>query len=418
MVQSGPVTTGEIRHPSDYEIGGIIPSEVVAPASPAATAEVVSSARERGLAVVPWGNGTAQSGGALPTRYHVACLTSAMGSVIEYEPADLVITVGAGMPIGQVQATLAAAGQFLALDGVDARATVGGIVATNRSGPSRLLYGSARDLVLGITVALPNGDVVRSGGRVVKNVVGYDLNKLHVGGLGTLGVICEVTFKVHPSPRAEASVIGWFSSAETANVVALDLARSNLGLRAVDVTSDSDDASAEGVTTISAWCSGWPDAVARQCREVATIISAAGATTVHTMNGGDHDAARARVEALRVRGARLKVTALPSKLGQLQLEVARVTRVGDRPCATWVARAGIGIAHVGLSELDQALLAEIRSCADAAGGTCVIEAGADNLKTPDLAWGTTRADFRVMTRIRDEFDPNRTINPGRYVGGL
>ncbi|NCW79159.1 MAG: FAD-binding oxidoreductase, partial [Oxalobacteraceae bacterium] len=107
-----------------------------------------------------------------------------MASIVEYEPADLVLTIGAGAMIADVQATLREHGQFLALDGVPAAATIGGIVATNRSGSSRLLYGTARDLVLGITAALPNGDVVRSGGRVVKNVVGYDLNKLHIGALG------------------------------------------------------------------------------------------------------------------------------------------------------------------------------------------------------------------------------------------
>jgi glycolate oxidase FAD binding subunit len=341
-----------------------------------------------------------------------------MASIVEYEPADLVVTLGAGAMIAEVQATLREHGQFLALDGVPGRATIGGIVATNRSGSSRLLYGTARDLVLGITAALPNGDVVRSGGRVVKNVVGYDLNKLHIGALGTLGLICEVTMKVHPLPRAETSVVGRFTSLESASTAAHALARSNLSLRAVDVSTDLDDPPAGFMTVVGAWCSGWPSAVSRQSREVAASFRGAGAISVDTLLGDDHDAFRASMEKHRQRPNRVKLTVLPDRLGQLQLRVARVLRDAGVTNASAIALAGIGVMQVGLDGLDRPLLARLREVAEAASGTCVTEAAPDALRTPDLAWGRTRDDFRIMARIRDEFDPSRTINPGRFVGGL
>jgi glycolate oxidase FAD binding subunit len=341
-----------------------------------------------------------------------------MASVKEYEPADLVISVGAGITIAAVQSILRKHGQFLALDGVNPDATVGGIVATNRSGPSRLLYGTARDLVLGITVALPNGDVVRSGGRVVKNVVGYDLNKLHVGALGTLGLICEVTMKIHPLPRAESSVVGRFTSPDGAFTVAHSLARSNLGLRAVDVTTDCADQVAPFATVVAAWCSGWPASVARQSREVATSFEAAGATSVETLSADNHIALREQVDNLRLRPARIKLAVLPDKLGYLQGAVAQALREARHIDATWVSRAGIGVAHLGLRHLDAHVLAKVRSIAEAMGGTCITELAPGELQTADHAWGRVRDDFRIMARIRDEFDPTRTINPGRFVGGL
>lgn len=401
-----------------FVLGGLQPARVIAPQSPADAAHALSEARSAGHAVVPWGGGTAQATGANPTRYDIACLTERMASVVEYEPADLVVTVGAGLTIAEVQARLHEHGQFLAIDGVGPDATIGGVVATNRSGSSRLLYGTARDLVLGITAALPSGDVVRSGGKVVKNVVGYDLNKLHVGALGTLGLICEVTMKVHPLPQAEASVVGRFASSESANAVAHSLARSNLGLRAVNVTTDLADPPAPFITVVGAWCSGWPASVARQAREVVAALRAAGASAIDTFTGDDHVDFRSRIDACRALPSRVKLAVLPSSLGHVQFQVARALRDAGAADATWVAQAGIGVAHVGIRQLDASLLARLRHVAEAASGTCVTEAVPDDLRTAEGAWGRTRDDYRIMVRIRDEFDPARTINPGRYVGGL
>ena len=401
-----------------YRLGGRIPLSAVTPTTPAEAAQALADAKGGGHSVVPWGSGTAQAMGGLPDSYHLVCATSGMSAILEYEPADLVVSVGAGTTISKLQSTLHSFGQFFAIDGVEANATIGGIVATNRSGPSRLLYGSARDLVLGITAALPNGDVVKSGGRVVKNVVGYDLNKLHIGAFGTLGLICEVTVKVHPLPRAEASVVGQFRSLDAANGVAHALARSNLSLRAVDVTTDHSNPPAAFTTSVTVWCSGWPAAVERQLREVTVAFTQASAVAVDELHGQDHVNLRAQLEALRVRPARIKFSVVPDKLHRLQVEVMQALRADGVADATWVARAGIGVAHLGLRDLDRPALTKLRGIAESHGGTCVTETASAELQTSEHAWGRVRDDYRIMKRIRDEFDPSRTINPGRFVGGL
>ena len=223
-----------------------------------------------GQAVVPWGAGTKQGWGNAPRAYDLALDLSALDRILEYEPADLVVTVQAGTPLAALQRRLGEAGQFLALDPpYAARATLGGTLATNASGPSRLLYGTARDLVLGMQVATPAGDLVKSGGKVVKNVVGYDLNKMHIGGLGTLGVMTEVTFKVHPLPRAEATVGATFGALGPAHEVAGRLFRSVLYPRAVELLRAPTPGLDGGTEDwrVLVWCAGSPATVERQARD-------------------------------------------------------------------------------------------------------------------------------------------------------
>ena len=147
----------------------------------------------------------------MPRRLDLLLATTGLNRVVEYEPADLTVTVEAGMRFSDLQALLAEQGQFLALDpAAEPEATIGGLIATNASGPLRFAYGTARDLVIGTRVANPDGTLTRAGGRVVKNVAGYDLNKLYVGSLGTLAVIVELSFKLAPIPPALATVVGQF----------------------------------------------------------------------------------------------------------------------------------------------------------------------------------------------------------------
>src|SRR5919202_2526867 len=211
---------------TNFAVDGLTPRAVEGPESAEAVAALLRRAAGERQAVVPWGAGTKQGLGNVPRAYDLAFDLSALDQVLEYEPADLVVTAQAGVPLAALQRRWGEAGQFLALDPPYAeQATLGGTLAANASGPSRLLYGTARDLVLGMRVALPSGEVVKSGGKVVKNVVGYDLNKMHIGALGTLGLMVEVTLKVHPLPAAEATVYAEFDRLEAAGNVAGKLFR-------------------------------------------------------------------------------------------------------------------------------------------------------------------------------------------------
>src|SRR5207248_3533591 len=168
---------------------------------------------ENHTAVVIWGGGTQIRLGSVPRRYDVAFSTERMTRVQEYEPADLTCGVQAGMRLSDLQAILGKQGQRLPLDPPHPkRATVGGMLAANSSGLNRSRYGTVRDWVIGVAVAYPSGKVARAGGKVVKNVAGYDLMKLHIGALGTLGVVAEVNLKVQAQPQATATLLGHFEA--------------------------------------------------------------------------------------------------------------------------------------------------------------------------------------------------------------
>src|SRR5919108_3018793 len=171
-------------------------------------ADALRDASARGQPIVPWGAGTLQHLGAPPPPDAVVLETGALGRLVDYTPGDLTITVEAGMPIDALQATLGEQGQWLPWDPpAPGAATVGGLLAAGASGPLRLGFGSPRDWVLGMRVALGDGRLVKSGGKVVKNVAGYETHKLHIGALGTLGVIIDVTFKVSPLPERMGSLV-------------------------------------------------------------------------------------------------------------------------------------------------------------------------------------------------------------------
>src|SRR5947208_2316906 len=178
-------------------------AQIVTPASEEDLARVVAEANRRGLKVTPRGGGTKLEWGNPPERVDLVLSTLGLSRVVEHAHGDMTVTAEAGCTYGALQMHVARRGQRLALDNLfPDRATLGGIMATNDSGALRVGFGSLRDLVLGVTVALPDGTLARSGGKVVKNVAGYDLPKLMVGAFGTLGVITQATFRLHPLPAA------------------------------------------------------------------------------------------------------------------------------------------------------------------------------------------------------------------------
>ncbi|TMD15975.1 MAG: FAD-binding oxidoreductase [Chloroflexi bacterium] len=210
-------------------VDGVIPSRVVHPQDLEEAAGTLRLCAQAGAGVVVVGGGTQLRLGAPPRRFDVALVTDRLDRLLEYEPADLTCRVQAGMKVEALQAELGRNGQWLPLDPPSPdRATIGGMVAANACGPARARYGSVRDWVIGITVAYPSGAIARAGGRVVKNVAGYDLMKLHTGALGTLGVILEVNLKVQARPEQSLTLQAGFDRAEQAAACALALTRQYL----------------------------------------------------------------------------------------------------------------------------------------------------------------------------------------------
>src|SRR5258705_4791260 len=196
-------------------VGGLQPKLVVEPGTERELAEILRLSNEGGVAVIPRGGGTKLSWGNPPVRADLILSTARLTKIIEHAWADLTVTVEAGCSIQKLQETLAQHGQRLALDPLwPEKATVGGVLSTNDSGALRLRFGALRDLIIGVTIALPDGTLASSGGKVVKNVAGYDLPKLVTGALGTLGVITRAVFRLHPLPRNTRSFSVFSAKAE------------------------------------------------------------------------------------------------------------------------------------------------------------------------------------------------------------
>ena len=257
-------------------VAGVVPSFVASPSSTAEVAALLRAAAQAGLAVVPRGAGTGLSWGAPPSRCDLVVDLRSLDQVLEHAAGDLVARVQAGVTIGQLAVALGSAGQQLALD-VPAEATVGGVVATGTAGPRRFRYGAPRDLLIGITVVRADGVVARSGGKVVKNVAGYDLGKLFAGSQGTLGVITEVTFRLHPLPAAVAWVTAEFGPAERAGAVAATAAAAGSPLVPSAVELDWPGGSQRPLR-VGVLLEGTGPGVAERAKQMSELLAAPGGT--------------------------------------------------------------------------------------------------------------------------------------------
>ena len=212
----------------DDAVAGVAPSVVALPSTADEVATVLRAAGEQGHAVVPVGGRTKTGWAAPPSACDVLLDLTGLDRVVEHTAGDLVVVAEAGVRLEALQAQLAEAGQMLALDPPERGATLGGIVSANASGPRRLRYGTVRDLLIGVTVVLADGSTASSGGKVVKNVAGYDLGKLYTGAHGSLGVLVSTTWRLHPLPPARGAVVVPVSGAAEAGRLAALLSRSTL----------------------------------------------------------------------------------------------------------------------------------------------------------------------------------------------
>src|SRR5574337_1117783 len=200
-----------------YAVDGKAPKAVVFPANVQELSEVMKFAFSERVSVVPWGSGTKIGLGGIPARVDLVVGLTRLNQIIDHEPGDLTATLQAGTPLCEVQTSLRGSSQFLPFDPARSeQVTIGGILATNASGPWRHRYGTARDLVIGIRVVHADGTITKGGTKVVKNVSGYDMNKLYVGSLGTLGIILEATLRLYPLPAVERTWIALFPTGQEA----------------------------------------------------------------------------------------------------------------------------------------------------------------------------------------------------------
>jgi glycolate oxidase FAD binding subunit len=387
-------------------IDGVSPSTVVSPSSAEELAAHLKDADAAGQKVLPVGGGTQLDLGMPPARVDVLLETTALNRIVEYEPADLTVTVEAGMRFAELQRILGEQGQLLALDPpLEAGATIGGAIATNASGPLRFAHGSARDLVIGTRVANPDGTITHAGGRVVKNVAGYDLNKLYIGSLGTLAVLVELSFKLAPVPPATATLNGTFDALESTRAVLDDVVRSPLSPLAIELL---------GSRQVVFRVGGYPQAVERQVRDLSALIERHGG---QPRDSAWEDLQRSRVEARR-RDVVLKAAAPISTSTALVDILERA--LADLNPTVW-AHAGNGVAYAACDApagVDALVRARRDVTALGNNASLVIERCPTPLKAAIDVWGDPGASLSLMRAIKAKLDPKSTLNPGRYVGGI
>jgi len=418
---------------SPYVLDGRTPEAVVLPGSKEEVAAVLALAFEEGIAVTPWGGGTKMGIGSPPSCLSIVLRLGRLQRVVEHEPADLTATVEAGLPVAGLQAALGRRGQWLSLDPADPeRATVGGVLAANASGPRRHLYGTARDLVIGLTMALADGTLVRGGGKVVKNVAGYDLPKLAIGSFGTLGVIVEATLKLRPKPDRDRLVIVPFDRIKDAEQAVRAVMASDLVPSAVEVL---DTAAAGGLAlgtperpAVLIGVDGPAAQVAWQCDQVPRLLAGLAAAPARVLEGEACDRAWAALTALPRTAfpgavAVMKWGVLPTQAAELIEQGSSIAhRAGLR--AAFVAHAGVGIISAALSgagagvETVIAVLAEWRSMVAGAGGHAMLEWAPLGVKEAVAVWDRPGPAHRIMMRIKEQLDPKGILNPGRFVGEI
>jgi glycolate oxidase FAD binding subunit len=397
--------------PSDA-VDGLQPQVVIEPGSVEEVARVLHYARVAGLHLVTRGGGTKTEWGNMPQGVDAILSMRRLNRVLEHAWADMTATVEAGCNVAHFQQVLAEHGQCLASDALwTERATIGGILATNDSGARRLRFGALRDLIIGITVVLPDGTIAKSGGKVVKNVAGYDLPKLFTGSFGTLGVITDATFRLYPLAREARTLSFRTETTDIANRLALALHDSTLVPTGIQLRLRSDerpyvDVRFEGVAA----------AIESQTEQLLRLACGAEQIPASPESWGAREKLWDGTEPALV----CKFSVLPAQLGSF---VELVRRVAESFAVTWqVAAQSIG---VGLLRLEGAhergllsTLETLREQSKERGCSLVVLHCLPEMKARFDVWGTDSDALPLMRRIKQQFDPTGILNRGRFVGGI
>ena len=382
--------------------------------------------------------------GRYSQKVEIVLLTGRLNRITDKDCDNLTLSAEAGITLSEVQETLGKQGKgyFLPLDPPHVeKATLGGIVATNASGPRRFLYGTARDLVIGIKSVFPNGDLVASGGKTVKNVSGYDLGKLLIGSMGTLGILCEMTFKLLPLPEKEATLLVHFDTLEGARDFAHDVIHSQLVSASVEVLNPAASRKlkypvslpAGGKYLVAIGLDGVAESIEREASEMGEMGRKRGALGIKTLTDKDHHDFWAALRDLGTGLAEeypnlicLKSNFVISKWAEMMDTYERITREKGVDCVL-TSHAGNGILYsyllVGkdLASRAGALTEVIRSLTAEAvknEGNLVVEMSPVSIKEKVDVWGQSRSDYRVVRSLKEEIDPAGILNPGRFVGGI
>ncbi len=419
-------------------VDGLQPKALVYPQSAEQVAAVLKCAADHDLAVIPCRNLTKIEVGNRPRRYDLALSLKDLNSIWQYEPEDLTASVEPGIKLGDLQRMLARHRLWLPLDPAGgARASLGGILATNASGPLRLFCGAPRDLVVGMKIATTEGKIISTGGRVVKNVAGYDLSKLLIGSQGTLGVIVEANLKLFPLPAERETFAFAVASLDAARELRRQILHSALTpIRMVYMDGEfrrlvlepAGDARAAGESELWVEAAGSKRVIERYSR---TLAELGRSVSKPVASLGAEEAARGweRIVDFRALTAQsfrdsviLKVM-LPISATEDFLAAARQECERAKARLGILAQPGSGVAHLCLPEVAASanavgLIENLRRAAANLHGALVVERCSPEVKPQIDVWGPTGSDFEIMRKLKQAWDPKGILSPGRFVGSL
>jgi glycolate oxidase FAD binding subunit len=391
-------------------VDGVPLPEIAEPSTPEEIASLLQESAAAGKKIAPIGGGTKLNLGNVPASLDLGLSTLKLNQVHHYEPTDMTLSVQAGARFADVQALLAGRGQTLPIESADDdRATIGGLIATAFAGPRRLGSGTLRDLLIGIAVAYPSGSVGKAGGLVVKNVTGFDLMRLHLGALGTLGIIVSANFKVLPLPRTETTLVSEPSELSAAFALASTARTGRLRPVSVEIYGSG---------------STWQTAVRLEGREETVKL---GVSALKSAAGWSQELAAEQSRAFWREYVDRHTLMTPDVLIRCGAEPKSTRAMADGLLSALGSSArvvsispGLGTAIVGLDSatLDAVGLASLRDRLVAVASNVTILTAPSHLKAGIDVWGKTPETISVMRALKSEFDPANVLNPGRFVDRL
>ncbi len=411
-LQAGP---GTVRPAVSFDsIDGVVPRLIVEPSDTERLASTLAWAARENLRVVVRGGGTKLEWGPSPTAVDLILSTVRLNALVDHRHGDLTATVQAGAKLGEVNRQLKQHGQWLPLDPPwPDRSTIGGVVATNESGPRRHRYGTPRDLIIGMHLARVDGRLVKAGGIVVKNVAGYDLARLFTGSFGSLGVIVAATFKLVPLAPASRSVVVELPTPSSVGALVADLLGKQLGPTAVELQLPQPRLLIRFESVESA--------AEQQAANAAKLAEGYG-WKVRVLDGDDESALWMDYSRrpFETEGTVIKLSILPGEVSGTLAWLEKTT-ITHQLTYELSGRVGVGVMYLKLDGDDEAqerFLKELRCRLPVGQGSATIVRAASNLKSRVDVWGPVGDGLNIMRAVKNRFDPTGILNPGRGPGGL
>jgi glycolate oxidase FAD binding subunit len=393
-------------------VEGVVPRVIVEPASAESVSRLLEWAFREGLCVMVRGSGTKLGWGAPPRQIDILMSTTRLNAVVAHRHGDLTATIQTGATLGDVNRALAQHGQWIPLDPPSAeRATIGGLVATNDSGPRRHRYGAPRDLIIGVEFARADGRLAKGGGIVVKNVAGYDLPRLLTGSFGSLGVIITATFKLYPLTAASRTLVVEPPSAAELGELAVKMSASHLTPTALEFATHP--------LRLIMRFESIEASVAQQSETASTLFAESG-YEARMLSGSAEEQFWQNHTRLADddRGALLKVSVLPTELAET---LTLIERLAGKRGYVAAGRAGAGVFLLRITEevqLQKRVIDGLRDAQQIGRGSAVVIKCSPDLRTHVDIWGPIGDGFSLMKAVKQQFDPSGILSPGRGPGGL